>query len=81
MALLSVWYGHGNVAFRLLSAIVRQGVDEGQFIIAYPEQAGAIIFVIIQSLQKSDGPAAACRPVSPASLPKLQMVQSRSVPT
>jgi hypothetical protein len=62
--MLPVWYAPDNLAFRLLvdresakrlapllSAIVRQGVDEGQFVTAYPDQAGAIIFAIIQALQ------------------------------
>jgi hypothetical protein len=35
----------------LLSAIVRQGVDEGQFATAHPDQAGTIIFAIVQALQ------------------------------
>jgi AcrR family transcriptional regulator len=64
VAMLPVWYAPDNLAFRLLveresakrlapllSAIVRQGVDEGQFATAYPEQAGAIIFAVIQALQ------------------------------
>jgi AcrR family transcriptional regulator len=65
-AMLPVWYAPDNLAFRLLvdresakrlapllSAIVRQGVDEGQFVTAYPGQAGAIIFAIIQALQEA----------------------------
>jgi AcrR family transcriptional regulator len=64
VAMLPVWYTPDNLAFRLLldresakrlapllSAIVRQGVEEGQFVTAYPEQAGAIIFAIVQALQ------------------------------
>jgi AcrR family transcriptional regulator len=64
MAMLPVWYAPDNLAFRLLvdresakrlapllSAIVRQGVDEGPFATAYPDQAGAIIFAVIQALQ------------------------------
>lgn len=64
VAMLPVWYAPDNLAFRLLvdresakrlapllSAIVRQGVDEGQFATAYPDQAGAIIFAVIQALQ------------------------------
>jgi AcrR family transcriptional regulator len=64
VAMLPVWYAADNLAFRLLvdresarrlapllSAIVRQGVDEGQFATAYPDQAGLIIFAIIQALQ------------------------------
>lgn len=64
VAMLPVWYAPDNLAFRLLvdresarrlapllSAIVRQGVDEGQFVTAYPDQAGPIIFAIIQALQ------------------------------
>jgi AcrR family transcriptional regulator len=64
VAMLPVWYAPDNLAFRLLvdresaerlapllSAIVRQGVDEGQFVTGYPDQAGAIIFAVIQSLQ------------------------------
>jgi AcrR family transcriptional regulator len=64
VAMLPAWYAPDNLAFRLLvdresakrlapllSAIVRQGVDEGQFVTAYPDQAGAIIFAIIQALQ------------------------------
>jgi len=35
----------------LLSAIVRQGVDEHQFATAYPEQAGAIIVAVVQAFQ------------------------------
>ena len=64
VAMLPVWYAPENLAFRLLvdresarrlapllSAIVRQGVNEGQFVTAYPDQAGPIIFAIIQGLQ------------------------------
>ena len=64
VAMLPVWYAPDNLAFRLLvdresatrlapllSAIVREGVDEGRFVTAYPDQAGAIIFAIIQALQ------------------------------
>ena len=64
MAVLPVWYAPDNLAFRLLvdresakrlapllSAIVRQGVEEGPFATAYPDQAGAIIFAVIQALQ------------------------------
>jgi hypothetical protein len=62
--MLPVWYAPDNLAFRLLvdresakrlapllSAIVRQGVDEGQFATAHPDQAGTIIFAIVQALQ------------------------------
>jgi AcrR family transcriptional regulator len=64
VALLPVWYAPDNLTFRLLvdresakrlapllSAIVHQGVDEGQFATAYPDQAGMIIFAVIQALQ------------------------------
>ncbi|WP_083562359.1 TetR/AcrR family transcriptional regulator [Mycobacterium malmoense] len=64
VTMLPVWYAPDNRAFRLLvdresakrlapllSAIVRQGVDEGRFATAYPDHAGAIIFAIIQALQ------------------------------
>ncbi|HWY00593.1 MAG TPA: TetR/AcrR family transcriptional regulator [Mycobacterium sp.] len=64
VAMLPVWYAPDNLAFRLLvdresarrlapllSAIARQGVDEGQFVTAYPDQAGPIIFAVIQALQ------------------------------
>jgi AcrR family transcriptional regulator len=64
VAMLPVWYAPGNLAFRLvvdresaqrlaplLSSIIRQGVEEGQFTTAYPEQAGTIILAIIQALQ------------------------------
>jgi len=64
VAMLPIWYAPDNLAFRLLvdratakrlapllSAIVRQGVDEHQFATAYPEQAGAIIVAVVQALQ------------------------------
>lgn len=64
VATLPDWYAPDNVVFRvridiavakrlgpLLTAIVRQGVDEHQFATAYPEQAGAIIIALIQALQ------------------------------
>lgn len=64
VAMLPVWYAPDNLNFRLLvdresakrlapllSDIVRQGVDHGQFATAYPDQAGAIIFAVIQALQ------------------------------
>ncbi|MGB8389709.1 hypothetical protein, partial [Mycobacterium sp.] len=35
----------------LLTAIVRQGVNERRFATAYPEQAGAIIVALVQALQ------------------------------
>lgn len=64
VAMLPVWYAPDNFAFRflvdresakrlapLLSAIIRQGIDEGRFATAYPDQAGTILFAIIQALQ------------------------------
>jgi AcrR family transcriptional regulator len=64
IAMLPVWYASDNTVFRLqvdravakrlaplLTAIVRQGVDEHRFATAYPEQAGAIIVVLVQALQ------------------------------
>jgi AcrR family transcriptional regulator len=64
VTMLPVWYAPDNIAFRLvvdresakrlaplLSAIVRQGVDEGQFGTAHPDQAGTILFAIVQALQ------------------------------
>jgi AcrR family transcriptional regulator len=63
-AMLTIWYAPDNIAFRLLvdratakrlapllSAIVRQGVDEHRFATAYPEHAGAIIVAVLQALQ------------------------------
>jgi hypothetical protein len=63
-AMLTIWYAPDNIAFRLLvdratakrlapllSAIVRQGVDEHRFATAYSEQAGAIIVAVLQALQ------------------------------
>lgn len=64
VAMLPVWYAPDNISFRLLvdrataarlapllSAIVRQGVDEHQFATAYPEHAGSIIVAVVQALQ------------------------------
>jgi AcrR family transcriptional regulator len=64
VAMLPVWYAPDNLAFRLLvdresakrlapllSVIIRQGVEEGQFATAHPDQAGTIIFAIVQALQ------------------------------
>src|ERR1700761_293105 len=64
VAMLPVWYAPDNLGFRLLvdratakrlapllSAIVRQGVDEDRFATAYPEQAGAIIVALVQAMQ------------------------------
>jgi AcrR family transcriptional regulator len=64
VAMLPVWYSPDNIAFRdkvdraaakrlapLLTVVVRQGVDEHRFATAYPEQAGAIIFALVQALQ------------------------------
>jgi AcrR family transcriptional regulator len=64
VAMLPVWYAPDNLAFRLsvdrataqrlsplLSAIVRQGVDEHHFATAYPEQAGGIVLAVVQTLQ------------------------------
>jgi AcrR family transcriptional regulator len=64
VVMLPVWYAPENLAFRLvvdresakrlaplLSTIVHQGVVEGQFATAYPDQAGTIIFAIVQALQ------------------------------
>jgi AcrR family transcriptional regulator len=66
VAMLPVWYGPDNLAFRLLvdresakrlapllSAIVRQGVDEGRFATAHSDQAGTIILAIVQALQEA----------------------------
>jgi AcrR family transcriptional regulator len=64
VAMLPVWYAPDNISFRLLvdrataarlapllSAIVREGVDEHQFATAYPEHAGSIIVAVVQALQ------------------------------
>jgi AcrR family transcriptional regulator len=64
VAMLPVWYAPDNISFRLLvdrataarlapllSAIVRQGVDEHQFATAYPEHAGSIIVAVVQALR------------------------------
>jgi AcrR family transcriptional regulator len=64
VAMLPLWYSPDNIVFRLqmdravakrlaplLTAIVRQGVDEHLFATAYPEQAGTVIVSLIQSLQ------------------------------
>jgi AcrR family transcriptional regulator len=64
VAMLPVWYAPDNISFRLLvdrataarlapllSAIIRQGVDEHQFATAYPEHAGSIIVAVVQALQ------------------------------
>jgi AcrR family transcriptional regulator len=64
VAMLPVWYAPDNLAFRLLvdramaqrfapllSVIIRQGVDEHHFAIAFPEQAGGIIVAIVQAFQ------------------------------
>jgi TetR/AcrR family transcriptional regulator, transcriptional repressor for nem operon len=64
VAMLPVWYAPDNLAFRqlvdratakrlapLLSVIVRQGVDEHRFATSYPEQAGAILVALVQTLQ------------------------------
>lgn len=64
VAMLPVWYAPDNIVFRLqvdravakrlaplLTAIVRQGVDEHRFATAYPEQAGAIVIALVQALQ------------------------------
>ena len=64
VAMLPIWYAPDNLGFRLqvdravaqrlaplLTAIVRQGVDEARFATAYPEQAGAIIIALVQALQ------------------------------
>src|SRR6201998_3579979 len=90
VAMLPVWYAPDNLAFRmvvdresakrlapLLSAIVRQGVDEGQFATAYPDQAGAIIFAIIQALQDAMAPQLlAVRHRSPSSPSVKEMVNT-----
>jgi len=64
VVMLPVWYAPDNIVFRvqvdqavakrlapLLTAIVRQGVDEHRFATAYPEQAGGIIIALVQTLQ------------------------------
>jgi len=69
VAMLPVWYAPDNIVFRLqidvavanrlaplLSAIVRQGVDEDRFATAYPERAGAIIIALVQALQGAMAP-------------------------
>jgi len=66
VTMLPVWYAPDNIAFRLrvqravakqlaplLTAIVRRGVDEQQFVNADPEHAGAIVVALIQALQDS----------------------------
>ena len=63
LALLRVWYTDDNAIVRqkqqamgikrvapLLTAIIRQGVEEGAFTTAYPDQAGVVILALFQSL-------------------------------
>jgi AcrR family transcriptional regulator len=85
VAMLPVWYAADNLAFRLLvdresakrlapllSAIVGQGVDEGQFATSYPDQAGTIIFAIVQALQESMAHQLLATPhPSPASITEM----------
>jgi AcrR family transcriptional regulator len=85
VAMLPVWYAPDNLAFRLLvdresaerlapllSAIVRQGVDEGQFVTGYPDQAGAIIFAVIQALQDAMAQRLLAAPRRSPSLPNVR---------
>jgi AcrR family transcriptional regulator len=85
VAMLPVWYARDNLAFRLLvdresaerlapllSAIVRQGVDEGQFVTGYPDQAGAIIFAVIQALQDAMAQRLLAAPRRSPSLPNVK---------
>lgn len=85
VAMLPVWYAPDNLAFRLLvdresaerlapllSAIVRQGVDEGQFVTGYPDQAGAIIFAVIQALQDAMAQRLLAAPRRSSSLPNVR---------
>ncbi len=64
VAMLPVWYAPDNIVLRLqvqlavakslaplLTAIVRQGVNEHRFATAHPEQAGAVIVALVQALQ------------------------------
>ena len=81
LALLPVWYAEDNAGFRqkvnravarrlapLLTAIVREGVNENTFTTAYPAQAGAVIIAIIQALQDmlAEQLLAAHEPAEPA---------------
>jgi len=63
LALLRVWYTDDNAIVRqkqqamsikriapLLTAVIRQGVAEGAFTAAYPDQAGEVILALFQSL-------------------------------
>lgn len=90
VAMLPVWYAPGNIAFRLLvdresakrlapllSAIVRQGVDDAQFAIAYPDQAGPIIFSVIQALQDAMAQRLLATPhASPSAASVTEMVNT-----
>lgn len=64
--LARVWYGDGNALVRqkvdeairrqrapLLTAIVRQGIREGVFTTAFPDQAGAIVHVLVQGMENT----------------------------
>lgn len=66
LELLHVWYTDENAIVRekvremtvkrvvpFLTAIVRQGVEEGVFKISYPDQAGAMMLSLIQSLEET----------------------------
>ncbi|MBI3943776.1 MAG: TetR/AcrR family transcriptional regulator [Chloroflexi bacterium] len=64
--MLHVWYTDDNAIIRqkvaemivarrapLLTAIVRQGIQEGVFITAYPDQAGEIILSLLQGMENT----------------------------
>lgn len=66
LALLRVWYNDENTVVRektrvmtvarvapLLASIIRQGVEEGTFNTAHPDQAGAILLLILTGLEES----------------------------
>jgi AcrR family transcriptional regulator len=66
VAMLPVWYGPENSAFRqqvdrtvarrlepLLTVLMRQGFDEQVFTVSYPQHAAEIVLALVQSLQHS----------------------------
>jgi len=75
LALIRVWYHDDNAVVRLrlrnetlswlrpiLTRVIRQGIDEGDFAPAYPEQVGQVVFSLLYDLGDRLAAGLLCEP-------------------
>ncbi|NJD60475.1 MAG: TetR/AcrR family transcriptional regulator [Anaerolineales bacterium] len=89
LSMISVWYADENAILRhkaqaallppiadIITSIIRQGVGEGQFHTAFPDQASTILFALLQSFGDSLVKMLVQPEPAPESLPRLEALSA-----